>query len=198
MGWRYYCFTTGGLALFLWAVCFAMPLLESPRYLIGKGLDEEAVRVVQELARINGKTPNLTVEQLRVVDQKYKKSSEESMFQEPKDSRYISVALHHVKGLFATPRIALSTALVFMMTCTFHSTSFYETLCDAISLQCCLGSRCHCITCFCHLCESVLVTHYRSNVVSLPNLPKNCDSWSPIWRFLTGHYVSQCERGSIL
>jgi hypothetical protein len=82
MGWRYYCFTTGGLALFLWAVRFAMPLLESPRYLVGKGQDEEAVRVVQELARINGKTSNLTVEQLLAVERKYKKSSEESVVQD--------------------------------------------------------------------------------------------------------------------
>ena len=133
MGWRYYCFATGGLALFLWAVRFAMPLLESPRYLIGKDLDEEAVRVVRELARINGKTSGLTVEQLLVVDHKYRKASEESMFQEPKDLRYISVALHHLKGLFATPKMALSTSLLFVMTCTCYSTSFDETPCDIIS-----------------------------------------------------------------
>ena len=39
-----------------------MPLLESPRYLVGKGkdLDEEVVGVVHdsELARYNGKTSN--------------------------------------------------------------------------------------------------------------------------------------------
>ena len=54
-----------------------MPLLESPRYLVGKGRDEEAVRVVQALARINGRSSNLTVEQLLVVERKYKKSSKE-------------------------------------------------------------------------------------------------------------------------
>ena len=123
MGWRYYCFTTGGLALFLWAVRFVMPLLESPRYLVGKGRDEEAVRVVQELARINGKTSNLTIEQLLAVEQKYKKSSEESMVPEKADLRYISVALRHVKGLFATPRMAWSTTLVFMITRTCYSTT---------------------------------------------------------------------------
>ena len=79
MGWRYYCFTSGGLALFLWAVRFAMPLLESPRYLIGKGQDEEAVRVVQKLAKINGKTCNLSVEQLLAVERDHMKSSEESV-----------------------------------------------------------------------------------------------------------------------
>ena len=71
---------TGGLAIFLWVMHFTMPLLESPRYLVGKGWDEEAIRVVQELTRINGKTSNLTIEQLLVVDHKYKKSNEEGMF----------------------------------------------------------------------------------------------------------------------
>jgi hypothetical protein len=162
MGWRYYCFTTGGLALFLWALRFAMPLLESPRYLVGKGRDEEAVRVVQELARINGKSSNLTVEQLLAVERKYKKSSEESVVQDIKDLRYISVALRHLKGLFETPKMALSTTLVFLITCACYSFSFDGTLCDIISFfQCWLGSRCHSITCSCRICESLLVTRHR-------------------------------------
>ena len=139
-----------------------MPLLESPRYLVGKGRDKEAVKVVQELARINGKSSNLTVDQLLVVEHKYKKSSEESMVQEIKDLRYISVALRHLKGLFETPKMALSTTLVFLITRTCYSFSSDGTLCDIISfLQCWLGSRCHCITCSYHICESLLVTHYR-------------------------------------
>ena len=109
-----------------------MPLLESPRYLVGKGRDEEAVKVVQELARINGKTSNLTVEQLLAVERKYKKSSEESMVQDIKDLRYISVALRHLKGLFETPKMALSTTLVFLITRTCHSISFDGTPCDII------------------------------------------------------------------
>jgi hypothetical protein len=67
MGWRYYCFTIGGLTLFLWTVRFAMPLLESPRFLVGKGEDEEAVQVIHKIAKINRKTSSLTVEQLRDV-----------------------------------------------------------------------------------------------------------------------------------
>ena len=46
MGWH----TTGALALFLCVVRFTMPLLESPRFLVGKGKDQEpeAVRVVHD------------------------------------------------------------------------------------------------------------------------------------------------------
>jgi hypothetical protein len=117
MGWRYYCFITGGLALFMWAVRFAMPLLESPRYLVGKGQDEEAVRVVQKLARINGKTCNLSVEQLLAVERDYKKSSEETVLPETKGLGYVKVAFRHIKGLFATPKMAKSTTLIFLITC---------------------------------------------------------------------------------
>ena len=113
MGWRYYCFTTGALVLFLWAVRFMMPLLESPRYLLGKGKDEEAVRVVHELARINGKSSNLTVEQLLVVGGK----NCEGVVLGKGRLRHVSVAVRHFKGLFATKKMAFSSALVFLITC---------------------------------------------------------------------------------
>ena len=131
MGWRYYCFTTGGLALFLWAVRFTMPLLESPRYLVGKGKDEEAVRVVQKLARINGKTCDLSIEQLLIVERDYKKSSEESELPKTKDLGYVKAAFRHTKGLFATPRMAKSTILIFSINCKWYSSSFDKT--DTIS-----------------------------------------------------------------
>ena len=43
MGWRYLLFALGGMTLFLWAVrFFVFPLEESPRFLVGRGRDEEA------------------------------------------------------------------------------------------------------------------------------------------------------------
>ena len=45
---------------------FLFKLYESPKYLMGRGRDEEAVRVVHEVARINGKTTNLTLADLEV------------------------------------------------------------------------------------------------------------------------------------
>lgn len=44
----------GGITLVLWAIrIFAFDLLESPRYLIGKGKDEEAVAVIHKVAAHN-------------------------------------------------------------------------------------------------------------------------------------------------
>lgn len=57
MGWRYFTIAMGGLSLvafFVRFICFTV--FESPKYLMGKGLDQEAVRIVHEVARRNGKT----------------------------------------------------------------------------------------------------------------------------------------------
>ena len=120
MGWRYYCFTTGALVLFLWAVRFTMPLLESPRYLIGKGKDEEAVRVVHELARYNGKTSDLTLEQLLAAGGKDLKDGEKGMVPGKPEGvlRHVTVGYRHLKGLFATKKMAWSTILICFITCT--------------------------------------------------------------------------------
>ena len=119
MGWRYYCFASGALSLFLWAVRFTMPFLESPRYLVGKGMDEEAVRVVHELARINGKTTNLTLEQLLPVTGKNLEDRDGAVVPGKGGLlRYVSVTVHHIKGLFATKTMALSSTLVFLINCT--------------------------------------------------------------------------------
>ena len=119
MGWRYYCFASGALSLFLWAVRFTMPFLESPRYLVGKGMDEEAVRVVHELARINGKTTNLTLEQLLPVRGKILEDRDGAVVPGKGGLlRYVSVTVHHIKGLFATKTMALSSTLIFLISCT--------------------------------------------------------------------------------
>ena len=68
MGWRYLLFALGGMTLFLWAVrFFVFPLEESPRFLVGRGRDEEAVAVIQRIAKFNGRECRLTVDQLRAA-----------------------------------------------------------------------------------------------------------------------------------
>ncbi|PWN52868.1 MFS general substrate transporter [Violaceomyces palustris] len=65
MGWRYTWFTLGGLTFLLWVLrFFVYPIPESPKFLIAKGRDAEAIAVIQFLAKENGKTTSLTLEQL--------------------------------------------------------------------------------------------------------------------------------------
>ena len=59
MGWRYFMICMGGIAMimfFLRFVCFT--IFESPKYLMGKGKDAEAVRTVHEVARRNRPSPS--------------------------------------------------------------------------------------------------------------------------------------------
>ncbi|KAI1354306.1 major facilitator superfamily domain-containing protein [Xylaria sp. FL0043] len=62
MGWRYFLYTLGGLTLlvfFLRAVIFR--LKESPKFLIYKDRDEEAIEVVHYIAKKNGRPCGLTL-----------------------------------------------------------------------------------------------------------------------------------------
>ncbi|RAL11929.1 putative sugar transporter [Aspergillus homomorphus CBS 101889] len=69
MGWRYFLITMGGIALFMCiARCVFFTLYESPKYLMGKGLYEESVTVIHEVARRNGKTTTLSIDDLTDED----------------------------------------------------------------------------------------------------------------------------------
>ena len=115
MGWRYLLFALGGMTLFLWGLrFFVFPLEESPRFLIGRGRDAEAVAVIQRIAAFNGRTSRLTVEDLQSAgeaaagrdvnadgERKRKLLSDSSVF-----------TIQHIKALFETPKLAWSTSLL--------------------------------------------------------------------------------------
>lgn len=56
MGWRYFVIAMGGISLVEFVIRFVFfTVYESPKYHMGKGNDEEAVRIVHEVARRNKK-----------------------------------------------------------------------------------------------------------------------------------------------
>lgn len=108
MGWRYFMITIGGLSMIMFLlrfVCFT--IFESPKYLMGRGKDEEAVRVVHEVARRNGKTSSLTVEDLQRLGELQGTAASNAVHRNLE-----KLNLEHIKGLFATPKLALSTSLI--------------------------------------------------------------------------------------
>jgi len=111
MGWRYLLFALGGLTLFFWCLrFFVFNLFESPRFLSGIGNDAEAVKVIHKLAKYNGKTTTLTLEELEAPGQNLDASpSRMRRAILSKDSKY---GASHIKALFATPRMAWSTSLL--------------------------------------------------------------------------------------
>ncbi|EKM49848.1 uncharacterized protein PHACADRAFT_214366 [Phanerochaete carnosa HHB-10118-sp] len=114
MSWRYPLFTLGGFTLVLWALrFFAFALEESPRYLVGRGRDADAVAMMHRLAAYNGKTCSLTVEQLRdageLGDMKKDGSHEAKV---TVLSRTYNYTMDDIKALFETKKLAWSTSLL--------------------------------------------------------------------------------------
>jgi hypothetical protein len=105
----------GGVALIMFAVRFVFfTIFESPKYLMGKGKDSEAINVVQEIARRNNKSSQLTIEDLEAchhlaqqgpIQQQHSTAAAVKRNLQKFDSS-------HVKALFATRRLAFSTSVI--------------------------------------------------------------------------------------
>lgn len=98
---------------------FILPMDESPKFLISIGRDAEAVAVIHNIARINGTTSTLTVDDLRVAAEPYFKLAGDGDQVTTKFSTWELIkhsmddmSGEHIKGLFATPRLAYSTSLI--------------------------------------------------------------------------------------
>ncbi|KAK2858484.1 hypothetical protein FQN49_004683 [Arthroderma sp. PD_2] len=108
MGWRYFLIAMGGISLVMFFLRFAcFTIFESPKYLMGKGREEEAVRVVHEVARRNGKVSNLTIEDLTRLGPPIKSNAVDAV-----QRNLQKFDFQHVRALFATPLLALSTSLI--------------------------------------------------------------------------------------
>ncbi|BFZ58215.1 hypothetical protein PYCC9005_005277 [Savitreella phatthalungensis] len=69
LGWRYTFITLGGLTLLQFILrVFVFKMHESPKYLLAKGRDEEAVAMLAEVAKRNRKPVILTLADLQAVD----------------------------------------------------------------------------------------------------------------------------------
>ena len=112
-GWRWFMITMGLLAMIMFCCRFFLfKLYESPKYLMGRGRDEEAVRVVHEVARINGKTTNLTLADLEVFDQAGQQGVDASAALKRKLEK---VNFTHIRALFASAKLAWSTSLIILI-----------------------------------------------------------------------------------
>lgn len=112
MGWRYFLITMGGLTLLMFLIRFiAFSIYESPKYLMGKGRDEDSVRIVHEVAKRNGKTTTLTLEDLKACEPEgyvARTNASEAVRRNIKEQ----FDSDQIKTLFATRRLAISTGLI--------------------------------------------------------------------------------------
>ena len=112
MGWRYFLVTMGGFWMVLFVTRFLFTLFESPKFLMGRGRDAEAVEVVHQIAVRNGKTSRLLLEDLQSLNEEgvLDTSSAAAIRR-----RLQKLDLTHVRALFATRKLAFSTTLIMLV-----------------------------------------------------------------------------------
>jgi hypothetical protein len=68
LGWRYSYWTFGGLTLIMFLARLLFKLYETPKYLLGKGLDQQAVDVVKKVAARNKTSTWLTISHFEAIE----------------------------------------------------------------------------------------------------------------------------------
>ncbi|EEH50550.1 uncharacterized protein PADG_06629 [Paracoccidioides brasiliensis Pb18] len=113
MGWRYFLISVGSLSMIMFFLRFAcFTIFESPKYLMGRGRDQEAVHVVHQVAQRNGKTSSLTLENLEALGHGTTQGTGAGSALGRNLERFDA---GHVKSLFATPKLAWSTSLMILI-----------------------------------------------------------------------------------
>ncbi|KAK4176185.1 major facilitator superfamily domain-containing protein [Triangularia setosa] len=107
MGWRYVMFTSGALVFVLSILrVTVIRLKETPKYLLGTGEDAKVVETLQYLAERYGRPCSLTLNQLGACGLVTGTHSK---------SRFsFGETMVHLKGLFATPKISVSTVMIWL------------------------------------------------------------------------------------
>ncbi|CAG8956915.1 hypothetical protein HYFRA_00012370 [Hymenoscyphus fraxineus] len=114
MGWRYFVITMGGISLIEFILRFGFfTIHESPKYLMGKGRDDEAIRVVHDVARRNGKTSSLTIEDLQACEAPG--TAQHTNASAALKRNLEKINLTHVRALFSSPKLAFSTSLIMLI-----------------------------------------------------------------------------------
>jgi hypothetical protein len=109
----------GGFMMILWFIrFFVFKLYESPKYLMGRGKDQDAVAVVHEIARYNGVHSSLTVGELKDAERVDRTAATEGEGEH--DGIIVRQHLfkfdsNHVYPLFATRKLALSTSVLIIL-----------------------------------------------------------------------------------
>lgn len=110
-GWRYIWYTAGAFVFVLSILRVTVVRLEeTPKFLLTEGKDEQAVRVLQNIATRYNRPCSLTIEHLQYIGQtQHRSTTRAGLSQRLISPREVAF---HFRGLFATRRMGFSTALV--------------------------------------------------------------------------------------
>lgn len=106
-GWRYVWFASGALVFVMSILRITViRLKETPKFLIGEGKDAEAVQTLKHIAEKYNRPCSLTIEQLEACGTVSNTHAEKNMWWMSNE------VFVHLKGLFETKRIGISTSLI--------------------------------------------------------------------------------------
>lgn len=123
MGWRYLMITLGAITLFVFFLRFIVfNFRESPKFLLGKGREEEAIAVLHSIARFNrAPPPTLTMEDFALIDQETSLVSDPVSTTPLKTHQHAKLVLRdalgklrHLKGLFRTRLMGFTTIVIWI------------------------------------------------------------------------------------
>ena len=176
----------GGITLIMWCFrFFFFDLVESPRYLIGKGKDEEAVAVIHKIAAYNSTTSSLTVEHLKRIGS----MNDRNVGADGKGilSRTSNFTAEHIKALFATKTMAFSTSLLISI---WGMSTFIHVLLLSVA-ETTLGIIGLASTLYNNFLPFLCVMFPYCEKGWLINKQQSGESWSSFWRRLFEHYIPQ-------
>ena len=109
--------------IILWVIrFFAFRLHESPKYLMGHGLDAKAIEVLEMVATFNGSKNHLTLDQLRKTgtiagteDEAERGGTMDGTVAAAIRRNLDLLKADHVSSLFGTKKLALSTSLLILL-----------------------------------------------------------------------------------
>lgn len=107
MGWRYLFYTSGALVFVLsMARVLVIRFHETPKFLLCQGMDEEVIKTLDDLAKKHNRECHLTLDQLQACGQIHSTHA--------KNKATLAEVGVHVRGLFSTRILTLSTTLVWL------------------------------------------------------------------------------------
>ncbi|KAL1704299.1 major facilitator superfamily domain-containing protein [Schizophyllum commune] len=110
MGWRYTFYLLGSLTCLMFVFrYFVFDLQESSKYLLARGRDEEALEVLQHIARRNGRKINLTLADLKLVKDEAGRTNRDIA------RRTLKISLSHLKPLCDGRRLAINTSMTILL-----------------------------------------------------------------------------------
>ncbi|KAH7926360.1 MFS general substrate transporter [Leucogyrophana mollusca] len=115
MGWRYTVYTLGALTLLMF-ICrfFIFDLQESSKYLVAQGRDEEAIAVLEHIARRNGRTITLKLSDLQAISGSTPSKSPVKLHTTIRNA-FSGLSLSHIRPLFSTRRLGVNTTLIIIV-----------------------------------------------------------------------------------